>query len=125
MPVPAAAGDSSIKSPAGVIVRIVFPGTAPNLSLEELQSRALFIVARDDANDAGLRLPGIRAPYEETPAPKELIVLDGSAPASFFSKRTRVLMSCTRFCCSSQCRSIGVLRPCGLGGTGRSRRISN
>src|SRR6202044_2720717 len=72
-----AAGDASIKSAPGEIDRIVFLGAAPNLPAEKLKSRALFIVARDDANDAGLRLPGIRAQYERTPGPKELIVLDG------------------------------------------------
>jgi pimeloyl-ACP methyl ester carboxylesterase len=44
----AAAGDASIKSARGEIHRIVFLGAAPNLSAEKLQSRALFIVARDD-----------------------------------------------------------------------------
>jgi pimeloyl-ACP methyl ester carboxylesterase len=61
----AAAGDASIKSAQGEIDRIVFLGAAPNLSAEKLKSRSLFIVARDDANDAGLRLPGIRAHYEK------------------------------------------------------------
>src|ERR1700676_4153209 len=53
----AAAGDASIKSPPGEIDRIVFLGAAPNLSAEKLKSRALFIVARDDADDSGRRLP--------------------------------------------------------------------
>jgi pimeloyl-ACP methyl ester carboxylesterase len=79
----AAAGDASIKSAPGEIDRIVFLGAAPNLPAEKLKSRALFIVARDDANDAGLRLPGIRAQYEKAPGLKELIVLDGSAHAQF------------------------------------------
>ena len=48
-----AAGDASIKSAPGEIDRIVFLGGAPNLSAEKLHSRSLFIVARDDANDAG------------------------------------------------------------------------
>lgn len=60
-----AAGDASIKSAPGEIDRVVFLGAAPNLSAEKLKSRALFLVARDDANDAGLRLPGIRAQYEK------------------------------------------------------------
>src|ERR1035438_9373612 len=51
-----AAGDASIESAPGEIDRIVFLGAAPNLPTEKLKSRALFIVARDDANDAGLRL---------------------------------------------------------------------
>lgn len=79
-----AAGDASIQSRAvRDIDRIVFLGTAPNLSAEKLKSRSLFIVARDDANDAGLRLPGIRVQYEKAPQPKRLIVLDGSAHAQF------------------------------------------
>jgi pimeloyl-ACP methyl ester carboxylesterase len=78
-----AAGDASIKSAPGDINRIVFLGGAPNLSAEKLKSRSLFIVARDDANDAGPRLPRIRAQYEKAPQPKELIILDGSAHAQF------------------------------------------
>jgi pimeloyl-ACP methyl ester carboxylesterase len=77
----AAAGDASIKSATGEIDRIVFLGATPNIPAEKLKSRALFIVARDNANDAGQRLPGIRAQYERAPGPKELIVLDGSAHA--------------------------------------------
>lgn len=58
----AVSAGQTITCPAddGEIDRIVFPGGAPNLSAEMLKSRALFIVARDDANDAGLRLPIIR-----------------------------------------------------------------
>lgn len=79
----AAAGDASIKSAPGEIDRIVLLGAAPNLSAENLNSRVLFIVARDDANDSGPRLPRIRAQYEKAPQPKQLIVLDGSAHAQF------------------------------------------
>jgi pimeloyl-ACP methyl ester carboxylesterase len=79
----AAAGDASIKSAPREIDRIVFLGSAPNLSAEKLKSRVLFIVARDDANGSGPRLPGIRAQYEKAPQPKQLIVLDGSAHAQF------------------------------------------
>jgi pimeloyl-ACP methyl ester carboxylesterase len=95
-----AAGDASIKSPPGEIDRIVFLGAAPNLSAEKLKSRALFIVARDDANDAGSRLPGIRAQYEKAPQPKELIVLDGSAHAQFLfqtEQSARVMHEILRF----------------------------
>jgi pimeloyl-ACP methyl ester carboxylesterase len=78
-----AAGDASIKSDEGEIDRIVFLGAAPNLPADKLKSRALFIVAREDSNGAGPRLPGIRAQYEKAPQPKELIVLEGSAHAQF------------------------------------------
>lgn len=94
-----AAGDASIKAP-GDIDRIVFLGAAPNLPAAKLKSRALFIVARDDANDAGLRLPGIRAQYEQAPGPKELIVLDGSAHAQFLfqtKQSARVMREILRF----------------------------
>ena len=78
-----AAGDASIQAAPGEIDRIVLLGAAPNLPADKLKSRALFIVARDDSNGSGLRLPGIRAQYERAPQPKELIVLDGSAHAQF------------------------------------------
>jgi pimeloyl-ACP methyl ester carboxylesterase len=95
-----AAGDASIKSVQGEIDRVVFLGAAPNLSAEKLKSRALFIVARDDGNDAGPRLPGIRAQYDKAPQPKELIVLDGSAHAQFLfqtDQSDRVMREILRF----------------------------
>lgn len=79
----AAAGDASITSRPGEIDRIVMLGAAPNLPADKLKSPALFIVARDDANDDGLRLPGIQAQYEKTPQPKKLVVLEGSAHAQY------------------------------------------
>src|SRR5450631_247553 len=96
----AAAGDASIKSPPGEIDRIVFLGSAPNLSAEKLKSRSLFIVAREDRSGSGARLPGIRAQYERAPQPKELIVLDGSAHAQFLfqtDQNTRVMHEIVRF----------------------------
>jgi pimeloyl-ACP methyl ester carboxylesterase len=96
----AAAGDASIKGAPGEIDRIVFLGGEPNLSAEKLKSRALFIVARDDSNGAGPRLPGIRAQYEKAPGPKELIVLDGSAHAQFLFKTdqgSRLMQEIVRF----------------------------
>jgi alpha/beta superfamily hydrolase len=65
------------------IDRLVFLAASPDIPPEKLGGRKLFIVARDDSNGAGPRLPGIRAYYEKTPEPKELIVFDGSAHAQF------------------------------------------
>jgi len=96
----AAAGDASIKSAPGSIDRIVFLGAAPNLPAENLKSRTLFIVARDDRNDSGPRLPAIRAQYEKAPQPKALIVIDGSAHAQFLfatDQSTRVMQEIVRF----------------------------
>lgn len=95
-----AAGDASIKSAPGEIDRIVLLGAAPNLPAEKLKSRALFIVARDDSDGAGLRLPGIRAQYDKAPQPKELIVLEGSAHAQFLfqtEQSDRVMHEILRF----------------------------
>jgi pimeloyl-ACP methyl ester carboxylesterase len=78
-----AAGDASIKSRPGEIDRIVLLGAEPNLPADGLKSRSLFIVAREDSNGAGPRLPGIQKQYEKAPEPKRLIVLDGSAHAQF------------------------------------------
>jgi pimeloyl-ACP methyl ester carboxylesterase len=96
----AAAGDASIKSAPGEIDRIVFLGAAPNLQADGLKSRALFIVAREDSNGSGPRLPGIRAQYERAPQPKQLIVLDGSAHAQFLfqsDQNARVMEEILRF----------------------------
>ena len=95
-----AAGDASIRSAAGEIDRIVYLGAAPNLPAQNLKSRSLFIVARDDANTAGPRLPGIRAQYEKAPQPKKLIVLEGSAHAQFLfqtNQSERVMREILRF----------------------------
>jgi pimeloyl-ACP methyl ester carboxylesterase len=95
-----AAGDASIKSAAGEIDRIVYLGAAPNLPADKLKSRSLFIVARDDDNGAGPRLPGIRAQYEKAPQPKGLIVVDGSAHAQFLfqtDQNDRVMREILRF----------------------------
>jgi pimeloyl-ACP methyl ester carboxylesterase len=95
-----AAGDASIKSMPAEIDRIVLLGAAPNLPADKLKSRALFIVARDDSNGAGPRLPGIRAQYDRAPQPKELIVLEGSAHAQFLfqtDQSDRVMREILRF----------------------------
>ncbi len=95
-----AAGDASIASRPGEIDRVVFLGSAPNGPADKLKSSTLFIVARDDANEDGPRLPGIHAQYEKAPEPKELIILDGSAHAQFLfqtDQGERVIREIVRF----------------------------
>lgn len=95
-----AAGDASIASRPGEIDRVVLLGAAPNGPAGRLHSSSLFIVARDDANDDGPRLPGIRKQYEKAPEPKQLIVLDGSAHAQFLfqtKQADRVMHEILRF----------------------------
>jgi|HubBroStandDraft_4_1064222.scaffolds.fasta_scaffold23246_1 alpha-beta hydrolase superfamily lysophospholipase len=78
-----AAADASIDAQPGEIDRLVLLAAWTDRSPEKMKGRKLFIVARDDANDDGPRLPKIRANYEEATGPKELIILDGSAHAQF------------------------------------------
>lgn len=78
-----AAGDASIASHPGEIDRLVFLAAAPNEPADKLKSPSLFIVAREDANEDGPRLPGIRQQYEKAPKPKKLVIVDGSAHAQF------------------------------------------
>jgi pimeloyl-ACP methyl ester carboxylesterase len=96
----AAAGDASVASEPGEIHRLVLLGAAPNRPADKLKSPVLFIVARDDANEAGPRLPSIRAQYEKAPQPKELIILDGSAHAQYLfqtDQGERVMREIVRF----------------------------
>ena len=95
----AAAGDAAIASP-GEIDRLVMLGAAPNGPAEKLKCATLFIVARDDANEAGPRLPAIRAQYEKAPEPKKLVILEGSAHAQYLfqtNQGERVMGEILRF----------------------------
>jgi pimeloyl-ACP methyl ester carboxylesterase len=95
-----AAGDASIASSPGEIDRLVLLGASPNGPAEKLKSPILFIVARDDANADGPRLPRIREQFEKAPQPKELIVLDGTAHAQFLfqtDQAERVMREILRF----------------------------
>ncbi len=78
-----AAADASIDAESGEIDRLVLLAAWTARSPEKMKGRKLLIVARDDANDEGPRLPKIRANYEKTTGPKELIIFDGSAHAQF------------------------------------------
>jgi pimeloyl-ACP methyl ester carboxylesterase len=78
-----AAGDASIASRPGEIDRLVFLGEVMDGPIKKLKSPSLFIVARDDANEDGPRLPRIQAQYKKAPEPKKLIILEGSAHAQF------------------------------------------
>jgi len=96
----AAAGDASIASAPGEIDRLVLLGGAPNGPADKLKSPVLFIVARDDANASGPRLPRIQQQFDNAPQPKELIILDGSAHAQYLfdtDQGERVMREILRF----------------------------
>ena len=95
-----AAADASIASQPGEIDRLVFLGSAPYGQAEKLKSSSLFLVARDDTNGDGPRLPGIQKQYDLAPEPKRLIILDGSAHAQFLfqtNQADRVMREILRF----------------------------
>jgi hypothetical protein len=84
----------------GEIDRLVLMAALPDAPPGKLKGRKLFIVARDDADGAGPRLPRIRAQYEKASEPKELIVVDGSAHARFLfetDQGDRVMREILRF----------------------------
>ncbi len=78
-----AAADASMEAEPGEIDRLVLLAAWTDRPPEKMKGRKLFIVARDDANDDGPRLPKIRANYEKAVGPKELVILEGSAHAQF------------------------------------------
>jgi alpha-beta hydrolase superfamily lysophospholipase len=65
------------------IDRLVLLAAGAYTPLIHLKGQKLFILARDDANAEGPRLPKIRAQYEKAREPKQMIVLNGSAHAQF------------------------------------------
>jgi pimeloyl-ACP methyl ester carboxylesterase len=76
------AAEAAEKEPAA-IDKLVLLASGAYTPLIRMKGPKLFIIARDDANDDGPRLPKIRAQYEKAADPKKLIVLDGSAHAQF------------------------------------------
>jgi alpha/beta superfamily hydrolase len=77
------AANAAVEAKPGEIDRLVLLAHSPIKNPEQIKGRKLFILCRDDANDAGLRLPRIRDQYEKSPDPKELVILEGSAHAQF------------------------------------------
>lgn len=65
------------------IRKLVLLASGAYTPLTKYHGPKLFILARDDANAEGLRLPHIRAAYKQALAPKRLVLLDGSAHAQF------------------------------------------
>jgi pimeloyl-ACP methyl ester carboxylesterase len=96
----AAAADASIASHSGEIDRLILLAAKGNGPAERIKVPLLIIMARDDANADGLRLPHIRIWFDKVPQQKELIVLDGSAHAQFLfqtDQADRVMKEVFRF----------------------------
>lgn len=80
-----AAAEASVEAEPGEIDRLILLAHSPIAKPEQMKGRKLFILAREDfSGDNKIpRLPEIRDQYERAPAPKELVILDGSAHAQF------------------------------------------
>jgi hypothetical protein len=69
-----------------------------------MNGRKLFITCRDDLGPGGKpRLDNIREHYKRAPAPKELVILDGSAHAKFIfatDQGERLMREILRFLCT-------------------------
>jgi pimeloyl-ACP methyl ester carboxylesterase len=76
------AADAAEAEPAA-IDRLVLLASGAYTTITRMKGPKLFILARDDLNSDGPRLPKIRAQFEKALEPKKLIVLDGSAHAQF------------------------------------------
>ncbi|HVW83836.1 MAG TPA: hypothetical protein VHB50_04120 [Bryobacteraceae bacterium] len=95
-----AAADAAIEAGPNEIDRIVLLAADPGAHPERLRGRKLLIVARDDADGSGPRLPRLRSQWDKVPEPKELIVLDGSAHAQYLFRTgegPRVMREILRF----------------------------
>ena len=100
-----AAADASIASQPGEINGLVLLAADWNGPAERIKVPLLVIVARDDANDEGLRLPRIRAWFDKAPQPKKLLVLEGSAHAQFLfqtDQSDRVMREVLQFLSANQ-----------------------
>jgi len=103
-----AAADASIASKPGEIDGLILLAAEGNGPAERIKVPLLEIVARDDANVEGPRLPHIRVWFDKVPQPKELIVLDGSAHAQFLfqtEQAERVMKDILTFLHSSKLSS--------------------
>jgi alpha-beta hydrolase superfamily lysophospholipase len=105
----AAAADASAASQPGEINRLILLAAEGNGPAERIKAPLLIIVARDDANDDGPRLPRIRSWFDKALQPKELIVLDGSAHAQFLfqtDQADHVMKEIFRFLAASEPASV-------------------
>ncbi|MEP6689541.1 MAG: alpha/beta fold hydrolase [Gemmatimonadaceae bacterium] len=95
-----AAAEAAVEAAPGEIDRLVLLAGGAIDTPARMQGSKLFIIARDDANADGLRLPRFRTRYDRTPGPKRLIIVDGAAHAQFLfatGQADRVMGEILRF----------------------------
>ena len=96
-----AVAQAAVEAEDGEIDRVVMLAHMLIDTPGQMKGRKLFIVSRDDMGPGDKpRLAGIREQYEEAPAPKELIVLEGTAHAQFLfmsPEKDRLMHEILRF----------------------------
>lgn len=95
-----AAAEAAIQAQPGEIDRVVLLAAGPGSHSEKFTVPKLLIIARDDANDDGPRLPKIQTEWQKVPEPKQMIILDGAAHAQFLfqtNQADRVMREILRF----------------------------
>lgn len=95
-----AVGNADAESKPGTFERIVILASTGGDSPEKLTGRKLFLVARKDRNDEGLRLNEISRHFAQTAEPKRLVVVGGSAHAQYLfgtSQGARVMKEILSF----------------------------
>ena len=95
-----AAADTSIDAEPGEIDRVVLLAAWTDRPPEKIKGRKLFIVARDDANDEGPRLPKIRANSRKLRARKSCSFSMAQPTHSFCSRQTSETGCCAKSCTS-------------------------
>lgn len=79
-----AALDAVVYGKKGEIDRLIGLGTANGEGPpEQVKVRKLFLIAVEDANADGPRLPGAQEAFRKMPDPKRMVILDGNAHAQF------------------------------------------
>ena len=78
-----AAAGASMAANSGEVDRLILLAGSAGEPPEQLTGRKLFVVAKNDANAAGLRLPRIQAQFDHALPPKRLVLLEGDAHAQF------------------------------------------
>jgi pimeloyl-ACP methyl ester carboxylesterase len=95
-----AAAQAVVEAQPGEIDSLVLLAALPAAPPEKLKIPKLYIIARDDADGVGPRLPRFHAHYGKAPEPKALIIVDGSAHAQFLfetNQGERVMSEILRF----------------------------
>lgn len=78
-----ASADAAEEAGPSVIGRVVLLGSTAGSHPEKLRGRKLILMAREDANASGLRLPSYQVEWAKVPEPKRIVLVDGSAHAQF------------------------------------------